>query len=530
MNNSLGIVAAPHNLAATLGTSILQSGGNAFDAAVTVALAIGVTQPYHSGIGGGCNITYLTNSSDSGHINARGPAPKQLHRDIFLKEDIVDYSLVQAGGLAVTIPSFIAGLSDLHLGRGKLPWEQVCSAVIPLASEGFRADFALEAVYNNARTREKLARYAQKSIFAKPVVSGQHICQEQLAKTLSLIAKNPRAIYEGDLAQQLVDTVQRNGGVLSLDDLANYKPQLTPLNECQYRDWRVLAPDLPTVGSVQTQLALNILNQFSLAQLGLCSVQHQHLIAEVVKATYLERAKLASNQEASAMIGEEISKRLAAEINLEKARVASFEDEPTTESCTSHFCVADSEGNVVSQTQTIRSHFGSGIIDPVSGIVLNDSVGDFSLKPGDLTTQGIRYQGTYNLLEPNAEPASSQSPLIALHPNGDIIAAGAAGGPRIVSATLQALVNQIDFDMSAQLAVTLPRVHSHGPVTNVETEDTVAIALQDLGHATEIAGSAGIAQSISRRSGHWIGGADPRGPGAVSVTDGKTVKTYGYHA
>lgn len=529
MKDSLGIVAAPHHLAASIGTSILKAGGNAFDAAVSVALAIGVSQPYHSGLGGGCNITYLTSSGEKAHINARGPASKNLHRDIFLKDDVVDYDLVQTGGLAVTIPSFVAGLSELHEGRGKLTWEQVCSVVIPLASEGFSADFALEAVYNNAPTREKLVRYAEKSIFAKPVVAGQYIRQEQLAKTLSLIAKNRRAIYEGDLAKQVVDTVQRNGGVLNLDDLANYKPQLRTLNECQYREWRVLAPDLPTVGSLQTQLALSILNQFSVTQLGLGSAKHQHLIAEVVKASYLERAKVASNQEASAMIKEAISKRLAAEISLEGTRVASFEDEPRTESCTSHFCVADNEGNVVSQTQTIRSHFGSGIIDPETGIVLNDSVGDFSLKPGDLTTQGIRYQGTYNLLEPNAEPASSQSPLIALHPNGDIIAAGAAGGPRIVSATLQALLNQIDFNMNPQIAVALPRVHSHGPITNVELEDSVAAALRDLGHSTEIAASAGIAQSICRRDGQWQGGADPRGPGAVSITDGKTVKTYGYH-
>ena len=291
----------------------------------------------------------------------------------------------------------------------------------------------------------------------------------------------------------------------------------------------MLAPGLPTIGSLQTLLTLQILDRFPLRSFGLSSVRGQHLIAEAVRATYAERAKVDSNEAASSVADASVAERLAAEVNLERASTNATRDQDE-HTCTSHFCVADAEGNVVSQTQTIRSHFGSGIVDRETGIVLNDSVGDFSLRPGEVTTQGIRYAGRYNLLTPGAEPASSQSPVIALQPEtGDIIAAGAAGGPRIVSATVQALVNQVDFGLDAQLAVALPRIHSHGPVTYLEPNSPWGEGLTSLGHQVETFTPAGIAQTIRRRAGSWEGGTDPRGPGGVSVVlSGKGLRTYGY--
>ena len=527
-----GVIAAPHHLATAVGVNVLQSGGNAFDAAVATSLAISVTQPYHSGIGGGCNITYLSASGEAAHINARGSAPQALTREVFFGADGKPaYNLLKAGGLALTVPSLVAGLSALHRSRGRLSWSQVCSAAIPLAKDGFTADFVLARVYERAETRGKLARYAQQSPFATPTREGEQVVQPQLARTLEHVAEDPRALHEGTVAQQLATAVQRNGGVLSIDDMRTYQPNATPLQTVQYRGWQVLAPGLPTVGALQTLLALRILSRFSLRDSGIGSAQTQHLIAEAVRATYLERAKLENAQVAAALADDALAERLVAEIDLNRAKRGSSEpDDRTDETCTSHFCVADDEGNVVSQTQTVRSHFGSGLIDPETGIVFNDSVGDFSLEPGEVTTQGIRYAGRYNLLEPGTEPASSQSPVIALHPEtGDLIAAGAAGGPRIVSAAVQTLVNQIDFGLNAQLSVSLPRVHSHGPVTYVEPHSAVADALERLGHPLETSTFAGIAQMICRRDGRWEGGADPRGPGSVAVLAQEgTVRRYGY--
>jgi gamma-glutamyltranspeptidase/glutathione hydrolase len=533
-----GIVTSPHHLATRVGTDILQAGGNAFDAAVGVSLAIGVVQPYHSGVGGGANITYHQADGTAGHINARGPAPKELVRDLFFAGQQADngkpnYALVQSGGLASTIPSLVAGLWALHKRRGKLSWADVCSLPQQLAAQGFRADFMLAGTYQRASVAEKLAQYAQETQFATPITEGTRVQQPQLAETLGVIGKDSRAIYTGELAQQLVSVTQKHGGVLSFEDLRDYQPQHTQLLETDYRGWTVFAPGLPTIGSLQTQVALKLLRHFDLTQYAAGSTEHLHLIAEVVKASYRGRAEIDDDASAAALASDENIKKWQADISLEQAQQVNFGAQDTSH--TSHFCVADADGNVVSQTQTIRSYFGSGVVDPVSGVVMNDSVGDFSLQVGEATTQGITYQGTYNLLAPHREPASSQSPLIAVHPDGDIIAAGAAGGPRIVSATLQALVNQIDFDADAQLALTMPRVHSHGAVTDVQTS-VLASSLRALEHQTNLTDQHGIAQTIRLRGDTWQGGADPRGPGGVGIVfsdndadnSQTTCRRYGY--
>ncbi len=386
-------------------------------------------------------------------------------------------------------------------------------------------------VYSQVSTADKVAKHAQNTAFVTPVAEGQQVTQPQLAETLTAIGKDAHSIYTGDVAQALVNTVNSHGGILSLQDLADYQPQHTELHETNYRGWQVLAPGLPTIGSLQVQLALKILQQFPLDTFVAGSTQHMHLLAEVVKATYHMRASI-DDAEAAATLADDVqAERLAANINMDKAQDTNF-GSSSDGSCTSHFCVADADGNVVSQTQTIRSYFGSGVVCPVTGIVLNDSAGDFSLQAGQITTQGITYQGDYNLLAAGSEPASSQSPLIARHiDTGDVIAAGAAGGPRIVSATLQALTNQIDFGLTPQQAVAAWRVHSHGAGVNVEARVNIQHALTELGHSIEPTPSMGISQSIGRLEETWQGGADPRGPGSAAVVlqagEDVTVRRYG---
>lgn len=542
MSDCRGIVAAPHMLATRAGAEILSNGGNAFDAAVAVALAIGVTQPYHSGIGGGCNSTFRTENGDVGHINARGPASQNLTQSLFLDEQgTPNYTLATEGGLAITIPSFVAGLLALHRGRGCLPWADVCFVTQSLAADGFLADFMLANVYDRAATAKKVAAYGGASLLAQPLSMGQLVTQPQMAETLATIARDPQSVYTGDIARQIVDTAQGFGGVLSMDDLAGYQPEAKPLNTIAYRDWQIYAPGLPTIGSLQTMLALQILAQFDVSQWTPGSPQHLHLIAEAVRATYAARAEIAGPEDSGKFMEPSFVEHFSSLIRLDRIHPTYFlaDDSNTsaisTDSCTSHFCVADNMGNVVSQTQTIRSHFGAGVIDPQTGIVLNDSVGDFSLLAGETTTQGIRYQGTYNLVAPNAEPASSQCPLIAFHPeSGDIIAVGAAGGPRIVSATVQSLINQIDFGMDPRLAATFPRVHCHGPITDIEPNSHAAQALAALGHQLNSTSPLGIMQTIRRRDGVWDGGADPRGPGGsvtLHANNGQIFrKGYGYYS
>ncbi|MCA9836546.1 MAG: gamma-glutamyltransferase [Trueperaceae bacterium] len=523
-------VAAPHFQASQIGSEIFFAGGNAFDAAVAVSLAIGVTQPYHSGIGGGCNITFYT--GDQGHhINARGPAPKNISPEMFYEEGQVNYNKVQSGPLAVTIPSLIAGLEQLHTGRGKLPWSDLCNRVAELARSKLKVDFMLANVYGNEETRAKIANFGKGSVFEHPLVEGETYRQENLAETLEVLGKGTRSLYQGELAQAMIATLDKLGGVLSLDDLAQYKAQVTELYSFAYRDWHILAPGLPTIGALQTQLALKILKAFPVRDLGHNSKDYLDLVANVIKTTYIKRAELGPTEISQVLSSDDVARELAKA--LESRQIGALLDADTgSESCTSHFCVADDEGNVVSQTQTIRSHFGSGVVDLATGIILNDSIGDFSLRAGETTTQGIHYKGNFNLLEGGKEPASSQSPLIALHKEtGDVIAAGAAGGPKIVSATLQTLLNQIDFDLSAQLAVALPRIHNHGKHSYLESAGQTAKDLEMLGHELGPFGANGIAQTLRKHKDSWQAGSDPRGPGGSCLLIDKAkkvVRQYGY--
>lgn len=521
MAKQIGVVATPHTLATEVGASVLREGGNAFDAAVAISLAIGVAQPYHSGIGGGCNSTYRMADGMMGHINARGPAPQALTRDLFLRADgTPDHDLANIGGLAVTIPSLTAGLYRLHQGRGRLPWSDVCLAPQCIATKGFPADFMLARVYTRQKTVDKVARYSSMLQLGRPIQANEHVVQPQMGETLAAIAADPRAVYTGAIADRLVETTQRTGGVLTGADLQSYQPQETPLHEITYRDWQIYAPGLPTIGSLQTLLTLQILQHHDLNQLQPGSTAYYHLLAEAIRSTYALRAQMESDAEAARLIEARYATQLAAAIQPDRVEPNHFAD-ISTDTCTSHFCVADADGNVVSQTQTVRSHFGCGVIDAETGIVLNDSVGDFSLQPGQITTQGIRYQGNYNLVAPGAEPASSQSPLLAIHPaSGDLLAAGAAGGPMIVSATVQGVVNQIDFGMTAASATALPRVHAHGPITHIEPASQATAALMALGHQVEELANIAVMQTIRRQADEWAGAADPRSPGAAMVVTG----------
>ncbi|UCH24975.1 MAG: gamma-glutamyltransferase family protein [Trueperaceae bacterium] len=532
----LGVVAAPHHLASETGIEVLRRGGNAFDAAVAVSLAIGVVQPYHSGIGGGCSATYLTADGTRGSVGARGSAPQRLERSMFLGADgSPEHHLAHAGGLAVAVPALIRGLRALHDSRGRLPWREVCSAPVPLARDGFYTDFYMQRVSNRAPTVEKLARYAKSTPFERPLSEGEYLKQPQLAATLELLADDPDSLYTGEIGQAIVERVQDLGGVLSNSDLETYRPQHQALLEGSYRGWQILTPAVPTIGALQVMLSLQILDHFAIEELTPGSAEHLHLVAEALKLSYRARAGLTGDADALSFADRRRAAALAKEITLERTTpFAAHRNALDEGSCTSHFCVADADGNVVSQTQTVRNHFGSGVVEPTSGIVLNDMIGDFSLEVGGATDQGVRYRD-YNLLEPGAEPASSQSPVLALNPTtGDVVAAGAAGGPRIVSATLQALVNRIDFGMDLRACAGAARVHCHGPEVEVEPplDRAVSGRLEALGHRIRPEAGIAIMQIVERQGGSLAGAADPRGPGAATVLmrRGESVyaRSYGY--
>ena len=535
-NIATGVVSSPHYLATQVGVRLLVKGGNAFDAAVGISLAIGVVQPYHSGIGGGGSITFLTKEGFSGCYQGRGSVPTALERDQFLDEHgIPDYVAARSGPNACVVPALVQTLKMMHDDYGGLPWKTVIESVVPLASEGFLADSFMAERTGDVDARRKIDTHKSSGLFSDGVHEGSYIFQPEMAACLSKIADDCNHVRSGSIADSLSGVVQEMGGVLSLADLENYQPFKQQLVEGKYRRWRILVPTIPTIGALQVLLSLHILDNFQLDDCLYGSSQHLHLVAEALKLSFVARGSLDSEDEAVYLGEYDKAIEVARSINTSRAlKVDSLYGQADSGSCTSHFSVADSEGNIVSQTQTIGGIFGCGVIDPVTGIVINNLIGDFSLRMGDVTTQGIRYGG-YNLLASGLEPASSQSPIIAINPDDDqVLAVGAAGGPKIVSAAVQALVNFIDFGLGVKGSVDAARLHCHGQQVEVESgiSTSVQSELSDMGHDVSKVERIALLQMICKSASGWEGASDPRGPGRASVLieeEGRIVsRDFGY--
>ena len=282
-----------------MGVRLLVEGGNAFDAAVGISLAIGVVQPYHSGIGGGGSITFLTKEGSSGCYQGRGSVPTGLERDQFLDEDgIPDYVAARSGPNACVVPALVQTLKMMHDDYGGLPWKTVIESVVPLASEGFLADSFMAERTGDVDARRKIDTHKSSGLFSDGVHEGSYIFQPEMAACLSQIADDCNEVRSGSIADSLSGVVQEMGGVLSLADLESYQPFKQQLVEGKYRRWRILVPTTPTIGALQVLLSLHILDNFQLDDCLYGSSQHLHLVAEALKLSFVARGSLDSEDEA----------------------------------------------------------------------------------------------------------------------------------------------------------------------------------------------------------------------------------------
>ena len=385
--------------------------------------------------------------------------------------------------------------------------------------------------------------------------------QRDLADTLTRIAEGGAdAFYKGSVAEKIAAYVQKQGGVMDYTDLAEYEPDLLQPLTTQYRGWTFTAPPVPSVGGPQILQALSILDGFPISEMGYGSSEYLHLLIETLKLTFMARAELPAEGITQAMVTEEYGAALAQIIDLDKAMPFDPEMLKGAKSRgTSHFCVIDGDGNLVSVTQTERDLFGSGVVVPGTGVLLNNLVADFIVKPkGKRTGHGIR-EGTGNIVGPGLTPKSNKAPIIAYNDKtGAVIGIGAGGGPMIISGVLQVLLNYIDFGMDLTNAQQAPRAHYHGEGVEVEgwiPKDVVS-RLEEKGHDVRIFGDrapmrwAGgavtdegppvakrvmpcIVQCVARNAAHTLDAtADPRGPGNAVVlgrsASGIWAESYGY--
>ncbi len=519
------MVATAHPLASEAGLAVLRAGGSAVDAAVAVQMALGVVEPQSSGLGGGGFLLYYDAASRAITVyDGRETAPAGATPAMFIGADgkPLPFREAVASGISVGVPGAVALLELAHKEHGRRPWRELFGPAIALARDGFAVSPRLAAWLGMIKSfaAEPAARSIYFDADGSPRKAGVRIVNPALAGTLQLLADDgSKAFYDGALAQQMVARVRGHvrPGTLSLADLADYKPVKREALCGPYRVWIVCGMPPPSSGGVAILQMLALLEPFRLQDDQPNDLRSLHLIAEASRLAFADRARYLADP---AFVPVPVAGLLAPGYIAERRKLISLERSmgrqgPVAagyvERGTSHVTIVDRDGNAVAFTTTIEAPFGAQMM--VGGFILNNELTDFSAEP-DRDGQPVA-----NRVEPAKRPRSSMSPTFVLDRDRRLVlAVGSAGGQRIIGDTLHALIAMLDWNLSAQAALDLPRlVNMNGP-TELEDKGGLpaqAEALRALGHEVQVRGHEGGLTAIRREGDGWQGGADPRRDGAV---------------
>ena len=530
-----GAVSSQEYHATQVGVEILKRGGNAVDAAVAVGFALAVTLPAAGNLGGGgFMMVHLAKTHETIAIDYRETAPKAATRDMFLNDKgEPDPRKSRDSGLGIGVPGSVAGLAEAEAryGSGKFTLAELIAPAIRLAREGIPVDAGLA---DSLGTTTRLAQFpSSRAIFYqgdKPIPRDGRLVQSDLAATLEAIAKDgPAAFYQGPIADKLVAAVQGFGGVMTTEDLAAYRVvQRQPVTG-SYRGYQIASMPPPSSGGVHLIEILNILEGYDLAKLGAGSAAQIHLLAEAMKPAYADRAKyLGDPDRISVPVKGLTSKAYAAELRAKidpvRARradeVAAGDPLPHESDQTTHYSVVDSEGNAVANTYTINFLYGVGLVAEGTGVLLNNEMDDFAAKTGALNAFGL-VGGEANSVAPGARPLSSMTPTFLFKDGKLALVTGSPGGSRIITTTLQAIVNVVDNGMNIAEAITAPRIHDQWKPDTLLTEtglspDTIRL-LEQMGHKVTVGTTSGSANSILVTPDGLQAAADPRQRGTLAA-------------
>ncbi|OMH26272.1 gamma-glutamyltransferase [Motiliproteus sp. MSK22-1] len=524
-----GMVATSHHLATDVALKVLANGGNAIDASVTAGFALAVTQPRSGNIGGGGFMLLSSEKNDEVvAIDYREKAPKAAYEKMFQDKDgNVVKQLSRFSHTSAGVPGTVAGLALALEKYGTISLQQALAPAIKLASEGFivppRFTNGLEA------KKERLQKWAStKAAFYKEDGStyqpGELFKQPDLAATLQRISdQGIKGFYEGKTAQLIVDDMKQNGGLITLEDLKNYQPQVRKPVQGNYRGYDIYSMSPPSSGGTHVVQILNTLEGFPIGQYGHNSAKSIHLMAESMKQAYADRSEYLGDMDfVSVPVKGLTDKKYAAHI---RSQIDPYQAKPSVEikpgtpaayesDETTHFSIVDQWGNAVSNTYTINFSYGSGIVVPGAGFILNNEMDDFSAKPGVPNAYGL-IGGDANKIEPEKRMLSSMSPTIVKKDGRNFLVTGSPGGSRIITTTLQVIMNVVDHGMNIQSAVAAPRIHHQWLPDEIRIEqgispDTVQL-LESMGHTVTPKSSMGAIQSIMvGEDGTLYGAADPR--------------------
>jgi gamma-glutamyltranspeptidase/glutathione hydrolase len=523
-----GAVATVNPLATDAALEVMSKGGNAVDVAVAAGFALGVVDGFNSGIGGGCFMVIHLADGRVVAIDGRETAPAAATRDMYLRDGKADVKLSQTGPLAVGVPGAVAAYCHAATNFGKLPLRVTLAPAIKIARDGFEVTETFTRRANEVA--KDLAQFpGAKMIFLRddgsPKQPGDWLRQTALAETCQAIAdQGPEAFYQLYTGPKIAGWMKANGGLLTAEDFGSYRIKLREPVEATYRGHRIVGFPPPSSGGVHVAQILNILENFDLKKMGAGSPDFIHVVAEAMKLAFADRAFWLGDPDFAkvprGLVSKDYAKQLAKKIRRDRATpVPSHNTPPGAETDlfskhTTHFSTADAEGNWVACTATVNTTFGSKIVVPGTGVVLNNEMDDFSAQPGVANYFGL-VGNEANAVAPGKRPLSSMSPTIVFKDGKPVLAVGAAGGPTIISQTLLTIIHTIDFGLDPEAALKQPRFHQQWSPDELRIEKAVSEEvrkeLERRGHKLKVLNSFGACQAIGRASeGGFTGAADPR--------------------
>ena len=531
-----GMVVSQRQSASEVGARILRKGGNAVDAAVATGLALSVVLPRAGNLGGGgFMVIYLKDIDQTITIDYREKAPSAAHRDLFLDEKgNYDKQKAQFSLLSAGVPGTVAGLHRALTKYGTMTWQEVLEPSIKLAEEGFVVPHDLANILASPRYKQRLSSNdaAAKSYYKSDksnYQAGEILKLPDLAWTLKQLSVNgPDAFYKGEIAKKIVKEMERNGGLISAEDLKNYMPVERSPVEGTYKEFKIVSMPPASSGGIHLIQMLNMIEEFPIKDMGFGSADSIHILAEVMKRAYADRSKHLGDMDfydvPFSLISKEYSSFLNEGISVNSRTASSdiFAGDPYPYESpdTTHFSVMDQYGNAVSNTYTLNFSYGSGIMIPGTGMLMNNEMDDFSSKPGIPNGYGL-LGSQANSIQANKRPLSSMTPTIIFKDNKPYLVLGSPGGSRIITTVLQVALNVMEHDMNVAQAVNSPRIHHQWLPEVLMMEkgfgpDTEKL-LQEKGYKLYPSSTMGSVQAIIKDGEYFYGAADPRRPSSGAV-------------
>ncbi|RHZ88136.1 hypothetical protein Glove_26g88 [Diversispora epigaea] len=472
-NSNEGLVIAEHGAVASelvncsdIGVEVLKEGGSAVDAVISTQLCVGTINAFSAGIGGGGIMMIRLPNGNSEMIDCRESAPSGARQNMYNKNE----TLAAIGGLAVGVPGEIRGMKLAHERYGKLPWKRLFEPSIKLSREGFHVgpELALRLKMFKPLMETDPVFSAVYAPNGRILEEGEMLYRLKFSKSLEIIANNYTEFYEGSIAKSLIQAINSRGGIMTSKDFSNYRPIIRKPLIGYYHGRKIITTPEPTSGPVLLFM-LNLLEGFNMSKTGFDSLNFQRIV-ETIKFGFARRTELGdpnffgNKTEHKLRVQEIMSKEYARIVRQNISDYQTFEPEYyqpvfdyTADHGTTHMSAVDVSGMAVAFTSTINQIWGSQVMDPVTGIILNNEMDDFSI-PGKPNTFGL-WPSPYNFVAPNKRPLSSMVPTI-VERNGEFeLALGGSGGARILTAVLQVLLNVFDFDMNILQAIDAPRAH-----------------------------------------------------------------------